>query len=283
MANSNEHDYDDLLAQATSPREASQKRLVGGERNILFDSQEENRAKFKIDPRDRSLSGGGNIRNGSLLELDPESFQNEVQQDMARRQKKKLYILLGIFVVAAVFAWGIISIFPQNQIEQTKPNTPTSDVQKFVELYPNAPEANIAQMKLTADGSILKTVVGDKAGWTLNIPSLDFTQVESCKVTGVNEFTRCATTTPDNPSKGVTVWMTKDAVHTSLFAKAQAFQGVDVVGAAAGAVMKLQGFANEERVALVVVAPDVSGYIFILPVDATIEDAKGLAEAITVE
>lgn len=289
MANSNEHDYDDLLAQATAPRTTSSiKRAPKTEKSIIFDRDDEDRVKFKIDQKDKSLAGGlPSMRNGARLELDPESFTNEVEVAEASRKRKKLFLILGSFFVAMVFVWGITSAFPSNSVQQNLPlSNPTdpNETQKFLELYPNAPMANVPQITLTVDGNTVKTVVGESNKFSLTFnDGIQFPVLSECKLSKVGEFTRCLTSDPAAPGDGSSLWLTKDAVHSNLFAKATKFEEVEVTGAATAAVMSLTGLAPQARPTLVIVAPDVTGYIITLSADATIADAKELAKTITVE
>lgn len=283
MANSNEDNQDDLLAHATAPNELTH-RNINGDFEIYSDSKEQDKARFKIDHKDRNLSGGlPSMRNGSRLELDPDSFRNEVELHGAAKKRKSRFLILGVVVAVGVFAWGVSTLFPSNTLSDSLPVN-SSETQKFRQLYPDAPRANVAQMSLGVEGKTVRTFVGETVGHRLVFnDDLAFSQLDNCAVTQVGSFRPCLSTTPTDPTAGTMVWLTKDAVRSSLFANAINFQEVPVAGAATAAVMGITGFAPEARAALVVVTPDSAGYIITLPVDASLDDAKALAATITVE
>ena len=284
MAKLGDHDYDDLLSQATAPREntrADQGATV--ERSIARDRLEEGQAKFKIDQKDSNLSGKlAFFRNGSRLELDPQSFRNEVEIYEANRHRKRLFILLFSMIVACIFAGGIVASLPQN----TPINSvaPAANNLRFLKLYADAPQPHINEMAITASGSTVTTLIGsNKTGASLAFQNLKFSDIAGCRVTHIGEFDRCLTTNPESPSLSTQIWLTKDGVRSPLFSDAKNFNPINVAGASAAATMILSGIAQEPRATLVIVAQDVAGYIIVLPAKATLADAKALAETITVK
>lgn len=256
-----------------------------GERNVLDDHREENRAKFKISQQDRGLAGSNPLsRNGSLLELDPKDFENKVEAEAIRKKRNRVILVASIVAVIGIFVWGVTSLFPTNKIDTSDPAQVASSDQPFYELYPDAPSANKDQMTLTSDGNVLQTIVGEGLGAKLAVATdKTFADLPNCKVTKASDFALCASTTPDSPFSGTGVWLTKDAVHSNLFSQAEDFKPVTVKGSAAAAVMKLNGLAPEPRAALVIVSDDSAGYIITLPADQTVADAKKLAANVFVE
>lgn len=286
MSKSDKQDFDDLLSQATEPRENSPRSgKAVGERSVTRDRIEEGRGKFKIDQRDKNLSGGlPSFRNGARLEVDPESFTNEVEAYESRRKRKFWFILAGIIVIALVFIWGITLLFPHNEIHSNKTPEAVNSSQKFLTSYPNAPQPHIDQMTLKTTGHKITTLIGSTStGWSLIFKDLSFSELPGCSVTQVADFSRCVTTDPKDPFAGAQIWLTKDAVHSSLFASARNFKTVEVSGAKAAATMTLPGLSPEPRAALVIVTQDVVGYIIILPAKATLADATALAQTTLVE
>jgi hypothetical protein len=284
VANSPENNQDELTPRPEAPREMAPKRIINGERNILYDLDQESKAQFKIAPTDKTLSGvQPAIRNGSLLEVNPASFRNEVDLYNAAQRRKQTCVVLGSVIFLLIFIWAISSLFPSNSLETNK-RINASETQKFRELYPNAPNPNVPEMTLAMESGSIRTLVGDTTGHRLLLSTpMKMTKIPDCKVVQVGEFSPCLTSTPEAPDTGTLIWLTKDAVRSSLFANAKEFQPVKVTGAPTAAVMTLAGFAPEQRAALVVVSPDSAGYIIILPAQATLADAKKLSTTITVE
>lgn len=256
-----------------------------GERNVLDDHKDENRAKFKISQQDRSLAGSNPLsRNGSLITTDPEDFDNQVERNEVRKRRNRILLGVGSVAVIGVFVWGVMSLFPTNKIDTNDSAQVAASEQPFYELYPDAPAAAKDQMTLTSDGNVLQTIVGEGLGAKLAVAvDKPFADLPNCTVTKASDFALCASTTPDSPFSGTGVWLTKDAVHSNLFSQAEDFKPVDVKGSAAAAVMQLTGLAPEPRAALVVVSEDSAGYIITLPADETVADAKKLAANVFVE
>lgn len=281
-------DFDELLAQSTGPRESKlSKRSSNREIGFAFDGEDDKTARFKIEPSNKNLSGSvPSLRNGSLLELDPASFKNEVQAYQERQKKKRLYRILGGLFVAIVFVWGITLAFPSNELDRNAPSpngVGNSEEQRFFGLYERAPQANVAQMSLAPDGFAVNTRVGEGLGFTLTFTELEFELIGDCKVTRPADFSRCLATDSESPLEGYSMWLTKDAVRSSLFANAVDFEEVEVNGAATAAVMTLAGLSPNPRTTLVIVTPDVAGYIITLPESMSLADAKILASSINVE
>lgn len=288
LATPYKNDNKDLLDQANSPSANEPSEYEQDlKKNNMFDQEDDAKARFKIAQGDKNLAGGAsNFRNSSRLEIDPESFKNEVSIYIASQKRKRLFSILGFVCIAFVFAWGINTSFPKNKLDTNAPPSASADVsetQRFLALYPQAPQPNVDQMALLVEGQTVKTAIGGGLGATLQFEELAFSKSGECKVSQVTDFGRCLTTNPEDPFDGTLVWLTKDAVRSSLFSKATNFTETYVSGAITAAVMILPGLTPEPRATLVIVSPDVTGYIITLPADATLADAKALAETVTVK
>lgn len=279
MAKPEDVDIETLLAQATTPKETNTESLGHRDRDILFDQREDKRAKFKIAKDDKRLSGATGYRKGARLEINPENFTDTVNEKMKNQRIKRYGIILAGLAFLLVFAWGITNIFPSTN---GSPNEKVVMPPLFIELYPDAPEPNISEMRLSFENETVKTTIGNNRGHSITVPGLAFEEVPNCSVIKPADFARCGLA-KDAKDRTYSLWLLKDGVRSTLFSQAENLKKLEIPGAAAAASMTLSGFSAQPSPAIVIITPDAAGYMIILPTEASSNDINNLIENMKVD
>lgn len=230
-------------------------------------------------------------KHGKLTLPDPTDFTDVAQEEVDRRKRKLTFIISGIIAVFLI-ASGI-TYFAVNSTDTEEPPLPepgptitlapnengeiiVEREQPFLSIYPEAPAVTPAQTKATLAENTITTTDGSVI--TFNNTTLTNSTTE-CIVTDSADF--CLAGLANSNSQEIGVYLLKDAAHSRFFDSASDFTIAEIPGAPAAATMGLT-MANVKSPVVTIVLPNSSGIMLVLPENATLDDAKALAQNITV-
>ena len=273
-------DVDALLASLTEPAASEPKLTSKSSDGDELRNFGERAGTFKIDPRDSHLTGTDKLRKDSdALGINPEDFTDHLSLRNESKRRKKLFIGLGLTVFLLILGYVGYSMVQANTAQATYviPANGTEE-QRFLSLYPDAPQANpstitkaqISENGLQVPGGFGLTFAG------MNFEDLNYQAIQS------SDYGPAAVSNIEGQWNGTTVYLFKDMAHSKAFADAWDGKPVTVEGSPGAAVMLME-LSTGVHAVLAVVNPDSTGYMIVLPTNLNYATAENLAGFIRIE